>query len=128
MAVGFRVKTLSPGTGAFSTASHCEPQNLDIDALKIDRGFLLEAGSGQQGATVLRCVVDSAHTFGLRVVGEGVETEAQLDLLVELRCDEIQGFLLGWPSFCVVAAIDSAESTAWLYFFRREIRFPADSS
>jgi len=47
-------------------------------------------------------VVELAHALGLRVVGEGVETAAQLDLLSSLGCDEIQGFLLGKPSFDAV--------------------------
>ena len=50
----------------------------------------------------MRCVVQLAHALGLRVVGEGVETAAQLDLLGSLGCDEIQGFLLGEPSLDAV--------------------------
>jgi diguanylate cyclase (GGDEF)-like protein/PAS domain S-box-containing protein len=84
------------GTG-YSSLSYL--QNLPIDALKIDRTFLLEADSCRQGAAVLRCVVELAHTLGLRVIGEGAETIAQLELLRRLGCDEIQGFLLGRPSF-----------------------------
>jgi EAL domain-containing protein (putative c-di-GMP-specific phosphodiesterase class I) len=83
------------GTG-YSSLSYL--QNLHIDALKIDRSFLLEAESGNQGAAVMRCVVEMAHALGLRVIGEGVETAAQLELLANLGCDEIQGFLLGRPS------------------------------
>jgi diguanylate cyclase (GGDEF)-like protein/PAS domain S-box-containing protein len=84
------------GTG-YSSLSYL--QNLPIDALKIDRGFLIEAENRKQGAAVLRCVVELAHTLGLRVIGEGAETPAQLELLRSLGCDEIQGFLLGRPSF-----------------------------
>jgi diguanylate cyclase (GGDEF)-like protein/PAS domain S-box-containing protein len=89
------------GTG-YSSLSYL--QNLPLDALKIDRGFLMEAESRQQGAAVMRCVVELAHALGLRVIGEGVETSAQLDLLHRLGCDEIQGFLLGKPSFDVTRA------------------------
>jgi diguanylate cyclase (GGDEF)-like protein/PAS domain S-box-containing protein len=87
------------GTG-YSSLSYL--QNLPIDALKIDRTFLVEAESRPQGTAVMRCVVELAHALGLRVVGEGVETAAQLDLLSSLGCDEIQGFLLGKPSFDAV--------------------------
>ena len=86
------------GTG-YSSLSYL--QNLPIDSLKIDRTFLVEAEDRLEGAAVLRCVVELAHALGLRVVGEGVETAAQLDLLNSLGCDEIQGFLLGRPSFDV---------------------------
>jgi diguanylate cyclase (GGDEF)-like protein/PAS domain S-box-containing protein len=89
------------GTG-YSSLSYL--QNLPIDALKIDRSFLTGAQGRQQGEAVLRCVVELAHILGLRVIGEGVETTAQLDLLGSLGCDEIQGFLLGKPSFDVADA------------------------
>jgi EAL domain-containing protein (putative c-di-GMP-specific phosphodiesterase class I) len=89
------------GTG-YSSLSYL--QNLPIDALKIDRGFLREAKSRTQGAAVLRCVVDLAHTLGLRVIGEGAETTEEFCLLRELGCNEMQGFLLGRPSFDVAGA------------------------
>ena len=84
------------GTG-YSSLSYL--QTLHIDALKMDRGFLLEATGGKRGAAVMRCVVEMAHALGLRVIAEGVETTAQLDFLANLGCDEVQGFLLGRPSF-----------------------------
>jgi EAL domain-containing protein (putative c-di-GMP-specific phosphodiesterase class I) len=89
------------GTG-YSSLSYL--QNLPIDTLKIDRTFLLQSESRPEGAAVMRCVVELAHTLGLHVVGEGVETLAQLDLLSGLGCDDIQGYLLGKPSFDVVGA------------------------
>ncbi|HTA41824.1 MAG TPA: EAL domain-containing protein [Bryobacteraceae bacterium] len=86
------------GTG-YSSLSYL--QNLPIDCLKIDRGFLLRAESQAQGESVLRCVVELAHALGIRVVGEGAETLLQLDLLRRLGCDEVQGFVLGMPSLQV---------------------------
>jgi len=88
------------GTG-YSSLSYL--QRLPLDALKIDRSFVTETESKPQRAAVLRCVVDLAHAHGLRVVGEGVETVAQLELLGSLGCDETQGYLLGRPSFDVSA-------------------------
>jgi EAL domain-containing protein (putative c-di-GMP-specific phosphodiesterase class I) len=92
------------GTG-YSSLSYL--QNLPLDTLKIDRSFLIETGSRKQGAAILRCIVDLAHTLGLRVVAEGVETSAQLDLLGSLGCDEIQGFFLGGPLFEVASTADT---------------------
>jgi EAL domain-containing protein (putative c-di-GMP-specific phosphodiesterase class I) len=86
------------GTG-YSSLSYLH--NLPLDALKIDRSFLTENESRPQGAAVLQCVVQLAHSLGLRVVGEGVETQAQLDLLASLGCDDVQGFFLGRPAFDV---------------------------
>jgi diguanylate cyclase (GGDEF)-like protein/PAS domain S-box-containing protein len=89
------------GTG-YSSLSYL--QKLPLDALKIDRAFLTENESRPRGAAVLRCVVELAHTLGLRVIGEGVQTTAQLHLLSSLGCDEMQGLLLGRPRFAVTGA------------------------
>jgi diguanylate cyclase (GGDEF)-like protein/PAS domain S-box-containing protein len=74
-------------------------QKLPLDVLKIDQSFVAKSEGLPQGAAVLRCVVDLAHAHGLRVIGEGVETLEQLNLLESLGCDEMQGYLLGKPSF-----------------------------
>ena len=84
------------GTG-YSSLSYL--QTLPLDALKIDRSFLIEKEAQPQRVAMLRCIIELAHTLQLRVVGEGVETPAQLELLSSLGCDEIQGYLLGKPSF-----------------------------
>jgi diguanylate cyclase (GGDEF)-like protein/PAS domain S-box-containing protein len=84
------------GTG-YSSLSYL--QKLPLDALKVDRSFLAETEGTRQGPAVLRCLVELAHAHGLRVVAEGVETVTQRDLLNSLGCDELQGFLLGMPSF-----------------------------
>ncbi len=95
------------GTG-YSSMSYL--QKLPIDALKIDRSFVLEAEASARGAAILRCVMDLAHTLGLRVIGEGAETVAQMELLCRLACDEVQGFLLARPAFDVASV---AEPAGW---------------
>ena len=95
-ALGVTIALDDFGTG-YSSLSYL--QNLDIDALKLDRGFLTQSEDARHGPAVMRCVIEMAHALGLRVIGEGVETIAQLDLLSGLGCDEIQGFLPGEPSF-----------------------------
>lgn len=79
------------GTG-HSSLSYLE--KLPIQQLKIDRSFIgaLTDGSSQQ-STIVRSIVALAHSLDLSVVAEGVETEAQLRYIVELECDEMQGFL-----------------------------------
>ncbi len=72
-------------------------QGLPIDRLKVDRSFVSGLGSTGQDPTIISTVVDLAHQLGLRVVAEGVETEAELAAVVEMGCDEAQGFLLGRP-------------------------------
>jgi EAL domain-containing protein (putative c-di-GMP-specific phosphodiesterase class I) len=70
---------------------------LPVDVVKIDRSFIEGmAASTQQGA-LLAGIIAMAHGMGLRVCGEGVETQAQLAALQAWGCDEVQGFLLGRP-------------------------------
>jgi diguanylate cyclase (GGDEF)-like protein/PAS domain S-box-containing protein len=84
------------GTG-YSSLSYL--QNLPIDLIKIDQSFVAATDRKPSGAAILRCLIDLAHTLGIRVIAEGVETQKQLNLLKSLGCDEMQGFLLGRPSF-----------------------------
>ncbi len=70
---------------------------LPIDRLKVDRSFVSGLGSSGQDTTIMTTVVDLAHKLGLRVVAEGVETEAELHAVEAMGCDEAQGFLLGRP-------------------------------
>lgn len=64
---------------------------LPFDALKIDRSFVNELGVRSE-------VVTLAHNFGMRVIAEGVETERQMELITEIGCNEVQGYLLGRPT------------------------------
>ncbi len=73
-------------------------QGLPIDRLKVDRTFVAGLGSSGQDPTIISTVVELAHKLGLRVVAEGVETESELRAVVEMGCDEAQGFFLGRPS------------------------------
>ena len=68
-----------------------------MDALKIDLSFVRGATTDPNDASVVTAVIAVAHSLGLRVVAQGVETEAQVELLRSLRCDEVQGFLWSPP-------------------------------
>ena len=81
------------GTGHSSLASL---QSFPIDTLKIDRSFVDRSGS-QDGIAILRAIVLMAHTLRMNVVAEGVETEAQVELLGKIGCDQAQGFLIAHP-------------------------------
>lgn len=89
---GVRITIDDFGSGYSSLA---QLSRLPLDELKIDRVFLAQADG--PGAAVASAVVGLGHTLGLRVVAEGVETEAQVDLLRRLGCDEFQGHLLSRP-------------------------------
>ncbi len=65
--------------------------------LKLDRSFVSGLPGDRDDCAITQAVIAMAHSLGRRVVAEGVETQAQLDYLRALGCDEIQGFLLGRP-------------------------------
>ncbi len=86
------------GTG-YSSLSHL--QQLPIDALKIDRSFVLgmkaEAKAKASTRPIVQAIVSMAHALELSVVAEGVETEEQLAVLAELGCEQAQGYYFGKP-------------------------------
>lgn len=65
--------------------------------LKIDRAFVKELSRDGDDATIVSAIVALAKTLNLRVVAEGVETQAQQEFLTELGCNTLQGYLLGKP-------------------------------
>ena len=70
---------------------------LPVDGLKIDRSFVSDLGTSRAARSVVRAVVQIADDLGLRVVAEGIETEAQLAVLRELGCPLGQGYLFSKP-------------------------------
>jgi EAL domain-containing protein (putative c-di-GMP-specific phosphodiesterase class I) len=70
---------------------------LPLDELKVDRGFVMDMLTNKAHAAIVRSVVELGHNLGLRVVAEGVETEAVLSALRDIDCDILQGYLLARP-------------------------------
>jgi len=73
-------------------------RRLPIDVLKLDRVFLQELGTHRATEAIVSSTVKLAHTLGLSLVAEGIETQEQLRLLRELGCPEGQGYHLGRPA------------------------------
>lgn len=96
--IGVRIAIDDFGTG-YSSLSYI--RNLPLDALKIDQSFLVSSGNDRSAAALVRAIVALGHTLGLTVTAEGVETEAQLELVRQAGCDLVQGHLFG-------AALDAA--------------------
>ena len=89
-ALGIRVALDDFGTGYSSLSAL---KGLPIDILKIDRSFVNDLRADSEAAKIIHTIVAMAHSLGMSVVAEGVETEAQLEILQSLGCDEVQGFL-----------------------------------
>ncbi|MBQ0958638.1 EAL domain-containing protein [Ideonella sp. 4Y11] len=93
-ASGLEISLDDFGTG-FSSLSRL--RQLPIDVLKIDRSFVQDITTSAEAASVVRSIINLAHGLKVRVLAEGVETEAQLRLLASAGCDAIQGYFFSPP-------------------------------
>ncbi|HMC14885.1 MAG TPA: GGDEF domain-containing phosphodiesterase, partial [Albitalea sp.] len=82
------------GTG-YSSLSYL--RRLPATELKIDRSFVMDLEASSDARAIVDAVLKLAHAIGLKVVAEGVETVKQRDILLELGCDEFQGYLFARP-------------------------------
>ncbi len=93
-AMGVKISIDDFGTG-YSSLAYL--RRFPIDTLKIDIAFIREVTSNPQDAAITRTIIELAHSLNLRVVAEGVETQAQLAFLKAAGCDQIQGYLFSRP-------------------------------
>ncbi|WP_414448618.1 putative bifunctional diguanylate cyclase/phosphodiesterase [Burkholderia sp. 22PA0099] len=93
-ALGIHLAVDDFGTG-YSSLSYLK--RMPIDELKIDKSFVIGMADHKDDETIVRSTIDLAHNMGLKVVAEGVESEAVLTRLRELRCDLVQGYYLTRP-------------------------------
>ena len=82
------------GTG-YSSLSKL--QELDFDVLKVDKAFTARLRKNRESRALFSAIITMAHSLGMRVVAEGVESGEQVETLKALRCDEIQGFYISRP-------------------------------
>ncbi len=91
---GVEVSVDDFGTG-YSSLNYLA--RLPVDTLKIDRSFVMRMREAGYPRNIVAMIVSLAHTLGLKVIAEGVEEDEQMQLLRELGCDQIQGFLVSRP-------------------------------
>ncbi|HEY4433555.1 MAG TPA: EAL domain-containing protein [Candidatus Cybelea sp.] len=92
-ALGIRVAIDDFGTG-YSSFAYLK--RFDVDVLKMDRMFVRDVEE-ERGLAIARSIITVAHSLGLTVTAEGVETAAQCRVVTLLDCDHLQGFHLGRP-------------------------------
>lgn len=97
------------GTG-YSSLAYL--RRFSVDRVKIDRSFTQEINTNPDVLAITEAIISMGHALGLKVIAEGVETEAQLDLLRSKNCDEFQGFLMArpMPPAEFIAFVQDAES------------------
>ncbi|MGK7897312.1 MAG: EAL domain-containing protein [Xenococcus sp. (in: cyanobacteria)] len=92
--LGIQIALDDFGTG-YSSLSYL--QQFPFNVLKIDRCFIHNIDQNPTNSIITKTIIDMAHQLNLKVVAEGVETEAELAFLLKHQCDEVQGYLFSCP-------------------------------
>ena len=92
--LGLKISLDDFGTG-FSSLSYLS--RFPIDELKIDKSFIDNIGIEERHTKIVKAIIDMANALGMTVVAEGVETRVQLQMLQELECEIVQGYLFSRP-------------------------------
>ncbi len=101
---GFRLSIDDFGTGHSSLVYL---KRLPVHTLKVDKSFVIDMDTDEENASIIRATIDLAHSLGLTVTAEGVETAAVLDRLRSMGCDYYQGYLVSKP-------MSMSDMTVWL--------------
>ncbi|MBX2824861.1 MAG: EAL domain-containing protein [Gammaproteobacteria bacterium] len=92
--IGLRIALDDFGTG-YSSLSYLK--NMPINLVKIDRSFFSDFPHNKRDTSIVSAIISLAHSLGLNVVAEGVETEDQLAAIKQMQCDIVQGYVFAQP-------------------------------
>lgn len=92
--IGVRLALANFGTGYASLSAL---KRLPLATLRLDRSLIQNLSEGPAGAAIVHAAIEAGHALGCRVLADGVEAQAQFDLLRQLGCDEGQGAYFGGP-------------------------------
>lgn len=93
-AAGIHLELDDFGTG-YASLSHVNPN--EIDRLKIDRRFVQNIDLDNDNSKIVRAITELARGLGISIVAEGAETQAELDALLRIGCDQVQGYSIAFP-------------------------------
>ena len=115
-AMGVELSIDDFGTG-YSSLAYLK--RLPVDELKIDKSFVLNMEHDIGDTKIVRSTIDLGHNMGLRVVAEGIESEAVWRLLAALGCDEGQGYFMS-------RAIPGDQMAAWIAQWKAPVKTPLE--
>ncbi len=102
LGVGISIDDFGTGYSSFAYLAR-----FPVHTLKVDRSFVADMTTNAASRTIVKGLVQLAHSLSMRVVAEGAETDEQMAVLQRMRCDEVQGFGYGRPmpfeKFCEFA-------------------------
>jgi diguanylate cyclase (GGDEF)-like protein len=103
-AAGVHLELDDFGTG-YASLSHVNPH--EIDRLKIDRRFVQNINLNGDNSKIVKAITELARGLGISIIAEGAETEAELDSLMSIGCDQVQGYSIAFP-------MPEAQARDWL--------------
>jgi diguanylate cyclase (GGDEF)-like protein len=120
MGVGLSIDDFGTGYSSFT-----QLRDLPVTEIKIDKSFVTTVTGSTANAAIVKSAIDLGHNLGLHVVAEGVETYACLDVLADMGCDVMQGFLLAHAMPAENVSGWSANRPSMLYAARSVLQIAA---